>query len=840
MRVEVPKELWAGESRPIFATLNGKYNDGTSKLGDVPWTYPIEWQFAEPVWEEEGSGDDITYTPRPPETPEEYVPSQILTGGHRIKHDTSPLYVGDMTSSSCGLVYVRAVMTGVSVTSGEVTQGYGVTSVSSAWIPVRCIEHVYAVTLDGTRTDDIAMFKPDDGAGRGKAYFEHADVMQSLTIALEQPLDKGAIDTVTMRINHGAPSGYVETELTETGNETQTFEDAAQTITLVISDYNGLDDDAVDSLDVALTDASLSIVDENRRMTETSEDSNTFGAARYSAVLWFPWKPTSSVQDVFVAQVFRLPVGQSTGGTLAEYGTESSLFMDNVGLLVVELASAMDWSPEVRDTLRIRVTSIGLDLCRAELELKETAKDSMVFSDHFLTGHGDGDALEPTDTTLIRVRARRWPGVFGEMYRYTAVTPFDFKDVDCTPKGDGTLESVLPLVAVGPGYESQMEAKMSLLLGQEVTVLVAKMSLGNSATEGRDVIVANKTFIEQADRVKWTGVYDGKSETFKTYTQWKKWAKLYRNHAKYVTKATTSTFNTTMTSDALAEIKPHGIVTFAWSDHPDSSEHMKVTVTIECSKEVRQYMDLVTEEWEDPINADILLKILENCGTWPDGEDGSSVLKFDPTLPAIGRKLFFFACHGGKTQGNIAMYGAFEPDGQGGQRAVYTEFGPEDLAKLDPHVFHGRGSRALNWTTLSACEVAHKLTSRDNGLSCQDLRDSRYVGLDREEDPPSPPNDGKLPKAAWLETVFQSQVILGWDGLVDTGFAQDFWKDSFKYMCRERKSIGWTLQKGGWAEGEKGATRWMLILRVLRHPEYDKNQEDAWKWYWPNTWPPHW
>ncbi|MBN1916666.1 MAG: hypothetical protein JW889_02050, partial [Verrucomicrobia bacterium] len=45
VRVEVAQEIWAGESRPIYATLNGKYNDGgQTKTGDVPWTYPIEWQ----------------------------------------------------------------------------------------------------------------------------------------------------------------------------------------------------------------------------------------------------------------------------------------------------------------------------------------------------------------------------------------------------------------------------------------------------------------------------------------------------------------------------------------------------------------------------------------------------------------------------------------------------------------------------------------------------------------------------------------------------------------------------------------------------------------------------
>ncbi len=48
LRVEVPQEIWAGESRPIFAVLNGPYNDGDSKTGDVPWTYAIEWQVALP------------------------------------------------------------------------------------------------------------------------------------------------------------------------------------------------------------------------------------------------------------------------------------------------------------------------------------------------------------------------------------------------------------------------------------------------------------------------------------------------------------------------------------------------------------------------------------------------------------------------------------------------------------------------------------------------------------------------------------------------------------------------------------------------------------------------
>jgi len=62
---------------------------------NVPWSYEIEWQFAEPVWEEDGTGEDITYTPRPPDESqgEEIVPSTVLTGAHRLKENTSPLYL---------------------------------------------------------------------------------------------------------------------------------------------------------------------------------------------------------------------------------------------------------------------------------------------------------------------------------------------------------------------------------------------------------------------------------------------------------------------------------------------------------------------------------------------------------------------------------------------------------------------------------------------------------------------------------------------------------------------------------------------------------------------------
>jgi hypothetical protein len=33
VRVEVPEEIWAGESRPIYAVLNGPYNDDASESG---------------------------------------------------------------------------------------------------------------------------------------------------------------------------------------------------------------------------------------------------------------------------------------------------------------------------------------------------------------------------------------------------------------------------------------------------------------------------------------------------------------------------------------------------------------------------------------------------------------------------------------------------------------------------------------------------------------------------------------------------------------------------------------------------------------------------------------
>jgi hypothetical protein len=193
--------------------------------------------------------------------------------------------------------------------------------------------------------------------------------------------------------------------------------------------------------------------------------------------------------------------------------------------------------------------------------------------------------------------------------------------------------------------------------------------------------------------------------------------------------------------------------------------------------------------------------------------------------------------HGSElNKGSIWMYYMPREDEEGKNRAVFRLFTPREVRGLpyDYDVFAGIGTRALIWTTLSACEVAHQLTWKDLDKDCQSLREDKYLGLDLQADPP------EIRERDWLGGVFESQVILGWDGMVDTGFAQQFWQAFFEEMGTKKKSIGGTLDAGHWGEGEKGATSWLLILRVLRHPDYDKDENDESKWYWPTTYPRTW
>jgi hypothetical protein len=231
------------------------------------------WQFAEPVWEQEGSGEDITYTPRPPENQEEYVASTILTGGHRIKTTASAIHLGDMTSTGGGLAYVRAVIKNVTITSGEVVPGSGTETITSVWVPVGCSETITLVDVNGDEiAGPVGIYLPDDATDRGRAAFEEASVAQSTWLSLrDEPSDT--------EINHAVLDfNSMEYPLEETSMDSNTYQwqDDGQTVSAELLGFTGLSPDEPDTLNVEINSTVDEVSDLDVVLSELSNNSLVF------------------------------------------------------------------------------------------------------------------------------------------------------------------------------------------------------------------------------------------------------------------------------------------------------------------------------------------------------------------------------------------------------------------------------------------------------------------------------------------------------------------------------------------------------------------------------------
>jgi len=453
VRVQVPEEIWAGESRPLFAVLNGAYNDGSPHTGDVPWSYAIEWQFAEPVWDEEGTGDDITYTPRPPDESqgEELVPSTILTGRHRLKEDTSPLYVGDMTSSAGGLAYARAIIRGVNISGGEVVQGTGTTDITSAWVAVYAKAELKLVTLDGRQTGCFSVYTDWYSQDSGTPIITAADEMESLSMTLDPPLQSDAVDTISVELNGN------DYELDETGTNTNIFQytDPPVTLTLTIEEISELDEDVLDVARVLVSLTAEGIDNRTMILRETSLDSACFEAQRGRLAVGFSDGLSNSVVDLAGVTVIDPMRSGESRMLLTESNSSSRTFIDlnsysGFRLTLVDAPSTFD--PESADTIICCVSrSETSESDDWYVRLDETEDNSMLFMSAFQSGTQDHDQPHPSaaETAANRLIVKRFPAVYGTTTDYCAVTEAGVWNFAVVSQGLTHISGGLILCALG-------------------------------------------------------------------------------------------------------------------------------------------------------------------------------------------------------------------------------------------------------------------------------------------------------------------------------------------------------------------------------------------------------
>jgi hypothetical protein len=432
VRVQVPEEIWAGESRPLFAVLNGPYNDGVeSKAGDIPWTYEIEWQFVEPVWEEKVEEGETVYEPRPPETEEERVPSTILTGDHRIKHDTSPLYLADMTSEGWGLAYVRAVIKNVNIDSGEVVEGSGSTDVMSVWVAVSCLEELTVRSSEtGEEIDGVSLYLPDDGTDRGEPHFKYNDPLYGLGISLPAGLTT-EVDTMVTSWHNNMTYLWDDIILTETGAETNVFSYNEGGLEITVT----LDDGAVTTAEFDAFGATVyrsDQVDPARRtfFEETDEDTNEFSSFTFAAQIVLVDGLSASDADIIQVMLFSSTSSESYSFIATEDGANTKRFVGQDGLWFVDFPPAFMPTANVDEAI---ITAFGLATTEPqELQVRETGPETNVLVTMEYIDSEDTDYPEPSTTTFHCVEVTRWPGICGDEHAVIGVSGDEFYNVPAT------------------------------------------------------------------------------------------------------------------------------------------------------------------------------------------------------------------------------------------------------------------------------------------------------------------------------------------------------------------------------------------------------------------------
>ena len=224
VRIQVPSELLAGEKQPLFAVLNGK-TAGSGTAGDIKVTFPFRWETSDPVIIYDVNNVPEDY--RAPETDDEIVASSIATAAHKIKQDTSALYLGDIATTSGGILYVRGIIEDVPVnSSGEYDPAYGtLTTLKSPWFEVTVKEEITVVDQDGEEElDAVALYIPDDGTNRGAPVFEEYDPLRRFSIEFEDSLDPISADSISAKFYNNATEDFDSYELVESGNDTKIFE----------------------------------------------------------------------------------------------------------------------------------------------------------------------------------------------------------------------------------------------------------------------------------------------------------------------------------------------------------------------------------------------------------------------------------------------------------------------------------------------------------------------------------------------------------------------------------------------------------------------------------------
>jgi hypothetical protein len=395
------------------------------------------------VWEEKEENGETVYEPRPPDESQgdQIVPSTILTGGHRIKHDTSPLYLGDMTSSAGGLAYVRAVIKDVNIDSGEVVQGSGSTSVTSVWMAVVLREDVCFLREDGYGTEKICIYEPDEIYGWPR--YKDRSPLEALHVALSSPLSTEVVDQIE--------ASWYESEyvLVETACDSNVFSTTQDSFTLAFSGSVSTSDETVDELTATVSNDAFGICQEIVPLRELEPDAMDFCQTLYTVNARFSQPPSQGTVDHLFLDAESTHSFDRLTVRLEETEADTNVYKDSVGLNQVEITAASGFTEQTVDQMTLVLTSLDLGAAEVECSVEETAASSLAFSSHIEIGSPTLGYVPMTPQTAFRVGVKRWPGIPGESIPVYLLSSVDDKELKASAGASDIAQGFIPGLFVG-------------------------------------------------------------------------------------------------------------------------------------------------------------------------------------------------------------------------------------------------------------------------------------------------------------------------------------------------------------------------------------------------------
>ena len=388
-----------------------------------------------------GAGDDFT-------------PVSVASAAHRIKYDTSPLYLGDITASDAGVVYVRAVINNVHISNNEVVASGGTTQdFKSVWCRVSLRQQIDMVDLDGREIDASSTYPIYDGENRGEMTAEdYLDPLCALVLQFEQELDPGEPDTITVWIQADEYQ-LSETETTSPYNPADDskyfrYVYGSTVCTIQLLNYVGFDEDELEALEVTVhyEDGGEIYVTDTRVLKESELDSLAFVENSVSVCVRFFETPSASEPDRIQVFIEHEDFSEAYAVVLTET-TEGNLLFRNENdpsdHTQITIVGSPDFSPDVRDEIEVLVSlSDYSQLDDSTVVAKETGNETLVFATRRITGQDGGDYDELLNTDIFKVRVKRFPAVAG------AFLPF-------------RIRSQVDELAISPTFDAQVVAYLS-------------------------------------------------------------------------------------------------------------------------------------------------------------------------------------------------------------------------------------------------------------------------------------------------------------------------------------------------------------------------------------------